>query len=525
MGITLIILNDKYNFTGRAQEQLSRFSKVLSTHLEKVCFAGGYSTMKIAQVLCGKKRLEIPEYIQRNIVNGTEEDLNRAIGFATINAAERIKTDAFDTIDPIYRGLSTNHHVSEAWLLERNLPQELLHPRFRELLTFIIDSKLYKQIQYYGHQMIFDFNSQDILININGVYQPSRYLLEHFRLENRSSRERAFIPPFIVCKATNQRYAYLQNGLTRHDSERDFRPYKILPLDQRPTRSQVVFKFCLNGNFDSPNGIKNIDFHSWSEVISPSGCCYSFGLFAQGVVQGPDPTEFTRRKIKSIVFDINNPSLIFRFVEQHRVAGSGRYHLSKYNCASFVREVCNLMNIPVSEKNVIRPLGQGFVNQIRLYAVASILASLIRLESSRSKIISAQEIASTVDVLNRIPLVGKKLVQQFSLDRSMESISLRRKMRDNPGMREWLVTAVPMLKDYGSSSDAQTITDFLNEVPISAIELKRLCQSLLKGSSRELTYKIFNLVSDIYTNHIDYEFSTPTVLYTNLYAHKNSSLR
>ena len=83
-------------------------------------------------------------------------------------------------------------------------------------------------------------------------------------------------------------------------------------------------------------------------------------------------------------------------------------------------------------------------------------------------------------------------------------------------MREWLIGNFAWIKQYAHETDAELLSNMLNDVPISAIELKKLCQSVLKDSERELGYKIFNLLNDLYANHIDYTFCTPHVLFLNV---------
>lgn len=515
MAITFLILNEKYDYTGRAGKQISRFTQAVKSNFEKVCFVGGYAIMRISQLAFGKQKLAIPQYVQKNVVEGTEEDLNRVVGLGTADSVEYMKTAAFDTIDPIQRGFNPDDKITSEWLKSRGLPRELAQPRFREIYRFIVDSQLYRPIQYYKHLVMYDAKTDDIFLMVDDAYESSKSILSHLRLENRSSRERAFLPPFIVNMQTGERYAYLDKGLILHDSERDIRPYKVISKEEAPRKPQALFHFCLNGNFDSPEGVQELDHHTWCELIDTSGECYSFGLFAQGVVQSPDPTEFSDRRRYSLAFDVKSLVPLFKHVEQHRIQGSGNYHLSKYNCSSFVREICSLIDIRVSERCKLRQF-DGIVNKIRMYAIASLLAKMMRQESNKNKITAVQELAIAVDVLNRMPVIGQKLMERYSLEHGMESISLKNTLNAQPGMREWLQESFSSLKNGFNESDAHSLTRLLNDAPISAVELKRLCQSLLDGSQRHLTYKVFNLFNDLFSNHIDYEICTPSALFADL---------
>jgi hypothetical protein len=515
MAYTLIVLNSRYNYTGRIKEEVGRYAHAAKANFDKVCFVAGYAMMQLRQTLYGKQRMEMPALIQNKVLEGTEEELNQTIAIGSANSVERIKTAAYDTIDPIQRGLSAENPLTEGWMRNNHLPVQLLQPRFREIYTFIVDSKLYQQAEYYGHPIVFDDRREEILIKVNGVYRPSKYILRNFRLDNVSSRERLFIHPFIVCKETERRYAYLQRGLTLHDSEKDIRAYKKLPVNERPNKPQLIAKFCLIEKLESPKDVDDMTYHSWCEVIDRSGNCYSFGFYGQGIVKSPDPTEFSKKNIKSLAFEIDDHSRITAFVRRHRAAGPGRYHFTKYNCASFTRDVCSLMNIQASEKSKVREFG-GIVMQIRMYAMASLLAASMRKEVNKNKIVAVEELATVVDILNKVPIIGKHLVEKFSVEQSMESISVKKTLTKNPGMREHLMTQASWLKQSVRNSDAQALTDQLNEVPISAFELKKLCQSILHGSQQDLAYKLFNLFNDFYTRHIDYELGLPTTLFTGL---------
>jgi hypothetical protein len=487
-------------------------SKVVQSSLEKASFAGGFAKMHISQFCFGKKELALPRVIQNNVVHGTHQGLDRLIGIATSETLNKAVSPLLEIVDPIARGFSHDKQAANELVTKYSIPVEILQDRFTDFRTFLLNSKIYMPAQFYNHPIIFDQQLQDFMVLIDGHHVRAQDILRDFKLENRVPTERMFLPAILVHRASNERYYYLGNGLTRHDVEQDIRPYKTLPPDERPHQSVVKFKFRIDDKLESPEDAANFVYHAWCELEQPSGACYSFGVYGKGVAQCPDPALYGDPKgIRSIDFPVTPETAleVFKTVQDHRDNMEWKYHLTKANCASFVTEIGKTIHVDISEKDKIN-LYDGLITRVTVYAISSMLAAQLREPDVISKIGSVQELANLTDTVDRLPSLLQNPLTNFSLEEALKSVPLANLLQHHPLIKSVIVQAFAMLQNPSSSANTARFSDFTPfDLPLSAEELREFTRSLLTGSTTELTYKIYNLLERIIANYYDYPVHSP----------------
>lgn len=509
---------NKNNLIDRSKNQIEIYSKcfkkIVRINCEKIAFVAGYGFMSLSQRMYGKDQLNLPPKIKEKLDKGSPKELDETLGMITSDQAETIKEPFLIMSDPIYMGFKTKTITN---VEELGLPREILNEKFKDFLDFIVTAKLYRYTRYYGHQVYYDPVKDEIFLLVDSEYRGSAWVLSHFRLDNRSGREHLFLPPFIVDRSSKERYAYLQDGLVRHDSETDVRPYKILPRSERPSTPEIVFKFSLNGNFDSPKGVQELDFHCWCELVRKSGETYSFGLFAQGVVQSPDPFGFYKKNIKSVKFPISNLKISELLVEiqKGRFLGHEKFNIGSNNCSSFIRKIASSLNLHPSINTKLKDL-YSFTTRIRIFAVATILSKLLKTKDVAHKIIAIEELAKLQKYMESFPDLIKELFDRFNIENASKSIALKNCLEDKPGMKESLIINFNILKMFGEIINAQELMSHVEAFPIKSTEVTELCDSITSVSERALAYKIYNLIDSFFQNYGSYEFSNPHRLYEEL---------
>lgn len=473
------------------------YPKWVQPNLEKISFVFGYVWMNINQLVCGKKHLSVPSVIQKNIVQGTHEHLDQFLGIPTT------QSDCIDLIDDVsstvLKGFSSsfNEKVAKELVFKYGFPVEILEERFKDFCGFIIDSQIYAAINYYKHSVV--YNNGDLFLLVQGEPISSQEVIKNYRLEKRVLIEKMFLPPFILDK-TGKRYSYLEKGLTLHDVEKEIRPYKTLPEGERPLNPLLIFKFAIDGAIESPEDLANFRHHCWFDLNLPTGSCYSFGLYGKGVVQCPDPGAFVgQEEVRSISFEITNDQIIdvFKKVKQLRNDIAGKYHIAKYNCSSVLKEIAAVVGIDILEKNKMKDF-DGIILRIKMYAISSLLANALRDIHVSSKIVLVQEFIGLSEYIGNLGV--------------------------NPCSK-----VLSLLDEYPTLKDALVKTFRFFEknmlekiVIISPKEMKELCSSMLTGSERELTYKLYNFFESIFLNYYEHEVDAPGFVYNRLLAIKYS---
>lgn len=495
-------------------------SKTVQANVEKASFVAGYAFMNLNQRLFGKAKLFLPEVIQKNIVNGAHEHLDWLIGLGSSEMTEKLTSLFLNVIEPIQRGIFTDHLAAEEELVSTySFPPQILEDRFSDFRHFVLDSKIYLPMNYFKHPIVYSSQHDDILVNLNGNLVPSKTILENFRLENRAVSERMFLPAFIIDKRSEDKYFYLENGLTRHDVEKEIRPYKTLPVQERPKQPIVTFNFCIDSKLESPEDAANFFYHAWCELIQPNGECYSFGLFGKGVAQCPDPSSFRNADIRSIPFEItpDQAIAIFEKVQLLRKEMQWNYHFTKNNCATLVRQIASVIDIHILEHDRVKAIDSP-ITRIKMYAVSSIFAQLLRHPDIIYKIGMIQELANLKGLIDNLPSTIKELITKFSMEESLETISAMTFFEHHPQVKTILVELFTSLQKGIEELDVNKLADYLHQMTnlIPPKEMQELCRSILQGSLKELTYKIYNLFDSLFTNYCDYEVDSPGFVYEYL---------
>jgi hypothetical protein len=483
-------------------------SRPVQSNLEKISFVNGYVSMRIGQRLFGKGQLAVPTRIQDHVVRGNYAHLDTLIGLGSSPLADRILSPVLDVVESIQKGSSTEDRSGAELVSKYAFPPQILEERFKKFRNFVLDSKLYIPADYFKHRVVYENRCNDIMILVDGQLMRSKEILENFHLINRDFTERMFLPPFIVRKGTDEKYAYLQMGLTQHDVEKDILPYKTLPDEERPEKPMVKFSFCIDSKLESPEDAANFIYHTWCEVINPSGECHCFGLFGKGIVQCPDPSVFRKSGIRSISFEITQDerSRIFSKIRQLRDEKEGKYHFAKYNCATLMKELCNVIDIDISDKDKLKVF-DSTITRIKMYAVSSILANLLRNPDVSSKIGTLQEFANLKDHINKLPVTIKDLIMHPISDI----------VEDHSMINFALLKTVALVQKLVSKVDAEEISKLCKMELIPAAEVKELCRSIATGTVKDLTRKIYNLLDAIFLNYYDYEVGSPGFVYKRLY--------
>lgn len=492
-------------------------SNLVKSSLEKATFACGYGLMHATQLFSAKKHLTLPEIVKTKLVNGKEEDLDWLIGIPSSKIVNTVASPILNFTDPLPK-LSSDQNAVKELVTKHSFPKEILEERFKPFRDFVLNSQLPTFISFYKDTVIYDFQNKDIMMLVNGQYVKSEDIIKNFRLEERALVERMFLPPIIVHKSTNTRYAYLENGLIRHDVEGDVRAYQTLPVHQRPRKPIVTFNFCIDAPLESPEDAANFTYHGWCEVVTPSGSCYSFGLYGKGVAQCPDPGVFRKSdKIRKVSFEISPSKVveIFQKIQQLRNDALWNYHLTKYNCATLMTEIGAVIGIDIAKKEKISRF-DNTITRVKMYAISSILANLLRDPDVISKIGTFKELANITDNFQNLPENIKKQIQ---------SIDISNTLLDHLQMKNEVLKYYTLLKKWTSliiNAGTEKLPDLGS---ISALEIKELCNSILKGSTTELTYKIYNLLDQIYTNYYQYEIHSPGFVYERVKEEKSKQNR
>ncbi len=491
-------------------------SKVVQSSLEKVGFLTGFVKMRVSQFFLGKKELNLPASVQNNVVQGTHQGLDKLIGLATSETVNTVVAPLVDIADPFAKGFSQDKTEEKQLVAKYSLPKEILEGRFTDFRNFILNSRIHVPAHYYKHPIVYDPNTQDIMVLVDGQYVGSKAIIRDFYLENRIPAERMFLPPILVDKTTGERYCYLEKGLTRHDVEHDIRPHKILPVNERPLQPIVQFKFRIDAKLESPEDAANFLYHAWFEMIQPSGACYSFGVYGKGVAQCPDPTVYGDPDgIRTVSFRVQPGKAleVFEAIQDIRENMEWNYHFTQANCASFVTEIGKVIDIDISEKDAIN-LYDSLLTRIKIYAISSILAEQLRQPDVISKIGSLQELANLTDTVDRLPSLLQKVRTNFSLEDSMKSVPIANLLQGHPNLKSALIQFFSLLQKITENSPLERVSDLSSlSLPISPEELREFTRSLLTGSTTELTYKINNLIERILANYYDYKVHSPGFLY------------
>lgn len=494
-------------------------SKVVQSSLEKVGFLTGFAKMRISQYLFGKKELALPASVQSNVVQGTHQGLDNLIGLATSQTVNTVVAPLIDIADPIAKGFLQDKTEEKQLVTNYALPKEILEDRFTDFRNFLFNSRIYLPAHYYKHPIVYNTQTQDIYVLVEGQYVGSKTIIRDFMQENRIPAERMFLPPILVHKTTGERYCYLEKGLTRHDVEHDIRPYKILPASERPLQPIAQFKFRIDAKLESPEDAANFLYHAWFEMIQPSGACYSFGVYGKGVAQCPDPTIYgDPNGIRTVSFRIAQGKAleVFEAIQDIRENMQWNYHFTQANCASFVTEIGKVIDIDVSEKDAIN-LYDSLLTRIKIYAISSILAQQLRQPDVISKIGSVQELANLTDTIDHLPGLLQKVRTGFSLEDSMKSVPIANLLQGHPHLKSALVQFFSLIQKIAALSPLERVSDLSPlSLPISPEELREFTRSLLTGSTTELTYKINNLIESILANYYDYKVHSPGFLYDRI---------
>lgn len=502
-------------------------SKTVQSHVEKASFVSGYTLMRMSQCLFSKEQLPMPKVVQQNVLNGTSENLDWFVGLGSAATTDQILDVILNLVEPIQRRFLTEDHVGEEELISKyGFPPQILENRFTDFRNFVLESKIYIPMHDFGHTIIYDDRRGDFLVKLDNTLIPSTIILQNFRLEDRAVSERMFLPAFIIEKKSGNKYSYLHRGLTQHDVEQDIRPYKILPVDERPEKPILKFNFCIDSKLETPEDAANYFYHAWCELVQTNGECYSFGLFGKGVVQCPDPSSFRRADIRSIAFEMTEiqAMAIFDKVQRLREEMKWNYHLVKNNCSTFVKQIASVIGIDISERGKLKELDSP-ITRIKMYAVSSILAHLLRNPEIVSKIGVIHELANIKMHVDNLPVTIKELIAKFSIQEGLEASEEGLEANfatdlfdeNNPSIKSTLLKAFAMLHKIVTEFNANRISDALKATnPIPPEEIKELCRSLLTASEKELTYKIYNLFDSVFTNYYDYELDSPGFVYENL---------
>ncbi|MGC1877841.1 MAG: hypothetical protein WA347_04410 [Rhabdochlamydiaceae bacterium] len=510
------IINGTQNCLGYAKTVGSNIinSKTVQSNAEKISFVSGYATMRLSQSLFGKKQLAIPTVAQNNLIDGTHEVLDKIIGFGSSTIVENLIAPILDIVEPLQKGFSTDNTAAEELVSKYSFPQQILEARFKDFRNFILESRLHIPMGYFNHLALYDPQADEILILVSGHYVRSKDIIENFRLENRAVAERFFLPPFIVERGSNERFSYFDNGLTKNDVEKDIRPYKILPKHERPLKPTIKFEFCIDSPLEAPEDAANFVYHTWCEIVEPTGECYSFGLFGRGIVQCPDPSIFRKEGVRSIPFEITQTDIsnIFDKIGELRRSIEGNYHFTKWNCATLMKEIASVININISDKDKFKVF-DTIILRVKMYAISSILANLLRDPDITSKIGCVQELANLKGHFDHFPAIIKDLILNLPLEKILQSISIP----DSLDYRKELDYICIQLKNLIEKMDLEKISKLIDWTnPVSPSEIKELCRSTLTGSVKELTYKIYNLFDSLVINYYEYELGSPGFVHDRL---------
>ena len=506
-------------YLGHAKDFASHIilSKAVQSNLEKISYVYGYVWMNANQFIFGKKHLAVPAIVQKHFIEGTHDNLDMVVGMAT--APSKWLTSVADIMDPILKGFSEDKKAAAELVSKYAFPKEILEESFKDLRNFILNSQLYIPICYYNYSISYCDQTKDILFFSKGKLIFSSKILDTLKLEHRAVTERGFLPPFIIDKKTKELQCWLENGITQHDVEKDIRPYKILPEGQRPLKPILNFNFAIDSELETPEDAANFCYHSWFEVQLANGECYSFGLYGQGIIQCPDPVVFRKNlRIRSIPFEISKTQVgqVFRLVRQLRREIAGKYHFTKRNCSTLLKKISKVIGIEILEKEKIKVL-DNTVLRIKMYAISSMLAHFSRNSEVTSKIYTLRELVNFVECFDQFPVSIKEFIFKFSLEKSFESITVKKLLEDYPSLKKTLLKKCSSFLDFLNKMKLEQISHYIKGIDKNILkEIKTLCDSILIGSEKELTYKIYNLFNKIFTNYYEYEVDSPGFVYKRL---------
>ena len=153
-----------------------------------------------------------------------------------------------------------------------------------------------------------------------------------------------------------------------------------------------------------------------------------------------------------------------------------------------------------------------------MYAVSSIIAHLLRDPDIVSKIGVIQELANIKEFCDELPVTIKELIAKFSFEESIEAISAMSFFENHSQVKKIVLKSFEVVQKMIEEIDAGKISGYLSKATnlISPKEIKELCRSILTGSTKELTYKIYNLFDTIFTNYYNYEVDSPGFVYEQL---------
>ena len=498
-------------------------SKIVQSSIEKVGFVSGYAKMRAHQYCFGKNELHLPASIENNVIHGTYQNLDKLIGVASSEMFNKVVSPLLEITDPIAKGFIDDKTEEKELVTKYKLPKEILEDRFTDLRNFILNSRIHFPASYYKHAFVYDSLAQDIKVLVDGQYVGSKTILRNFKLENRIPAERMFLPPVLVHTQTKERYCYLENGLTQHDVDRDFSPYKTLPPNERPQQPTVRFNFRIDAKLETPEDAKNFLYHAWCELVLPSGSCYSFGVYGKGVAQCPDPTVYgDPNGIRSIAFPVTPDKArdVIRKVQELRSECEWNYHFTQANCASFITKIGETIGIDISEKDAIN-LYDSLITRIKMYAISSLLADQLRQPDIISKIGSMHELANLSDQIDRLPVLLQTILSTYSLEDGLKPAIIANLLQGSPAAKSLLISTFAILQNHLGNVSTGRFSDLSHcNLGVSAQELKGFTHSLLTGTTAELTYKIYNLLDRIFTNYYNYNVHSPGFVYERVVKEK-----
>src|SRR6185295_14699108 len=112
------------------------------------------------------------------------------------------------------------------------------------------------------------------------------------------------------------------------------------------------------------------------------------------------------------------------------------------------------------------------------------------------------ELANIKEFCDELPVTIKELIAKFPFEESIEAISRMSFFENHSQVKKIVLESFEVVQKMIEEIDADKISGYLSKATnlISPKEIKELCRSILTGSTKELTYKIYNLFDTIFTN-------------------------